>query len=179
MVRLFFGLELPDELRLRIDALGRGLDRARLVAPEDLHITLRFIGEVDEPAMEEIAAEAAAIRFDPFPVTLAGAGHFERRGRVSALWIGVEPSPSLTALRDRVEAAALRAGQPPEGRRFRPHVTVARLDRAGPGEARGWLAANTLFRAVPFTVGRFTLFSSARGRTGPRYTPECRFPVEG
>ena len=179
MVRLFFGLELPGEIRLRIDALGRGLDRARLVDPDDLHITLRFVGEVDEPAMEEIAAEAASIRFDPFPVTLAGAGHFERRGKVSALWIGVEPNPSLAALRDRVEAAMLRAGQPPEGGRFRPHVTVARLGRASPGEARGWLAANTLFRAVPFAVESFTLFSSVLGRSGPRYTPECRFPPEG
>ena len=179
MIRLFFGLELPEELRMRIDALSTGIDRARWVAPENLHVTLRFIGEVGEPAMEDIAQEAAAIRFDPFPVTLSGAGHFERRGRVGAVWLGVEPEPALTALRDRVEAAAVRAGQPPERRKFRPHVTVARLDRARPGEVRDWLAANTLFRAVPFTVARFTLFSSMLGRSGSNYVAECRFPPEG
>ena len=179
MIRLFFGLELPGELRLRIGGIARGIEGARWVAPEDLHITLRFIGEVDEPAMEEIAAEAASIRFRPFAVTLAGAGHFERRGRVGAVWIGVEPNPELTALRERIEAAALRAGQEPEGRRFRPHVTVARLSRARPGAVRDWLAANTLFRAVPFAVERFVLFSSTLGRDGSTYVAECRFPVEG
>ena len=179
MIRLFFGLELPGELRMRIEALSSGIDRARWVAPEDLHVTLRFIGEVEEPAMEDIAREAAAIRFDPFAVTLSGAGHFERRGRVSAVWLGVEPDPALAALRDRVEAAAVRAGQPPEGRKFRPHVTVARLTQARPGAVRDWLAANTLFRAVPFTVARFTLFSSTLGRSGSNYVAECRFPPEG
>ena len=179
MIRLFFGLELPGELRMRIAALSAGMDRARWVEPEDLHITLRFIGEVGEPAMEDIAQEAAAIRFEPFRVTLSGAGHFERRGRVNAVWIGIEPNPALAALRDRIEAAAVRAGQPPEGRKFRPHVTVARLDRARPGEVRDWLAANTLFRAVPFTVASFALFSSTLGRSGSNYTVECVFPPEG
>lgn len=179
MIRLFFGLELPRELRLRIGMLARGIDRARWVAPDDLHVTLRFIGEVDEPAMADIAAAAAAIRFEPFAVTLAGAGHFERRGRVGAVWLGVEPEPALAALRDRVEGAVQRAGQPPEGRRFKPHVTVARLSRARPGEVRHWLAANTLFRAVPFTVDRFTLFSSTLGHSGSTYIAECRFPSEG
>lgn len=179
MIRLFFGLELPGELRMRIEALSAGIDRARWVAPENLHVTLRFIGEVEEPAMEDIAQEAAAIRFDPFRVTLSGAGHFERRGRVGAVWLGVESDPALTALRDRIEAAAVRAGQPPEGRKFRPHVTVARLDRARPAEVRDWLAANTLFRAVPFTAHRFALFSSTLGRSGPSYRVECLFPPEG
>ena len=179
MIRLFFGLELPGELRMRIGALSTGIDRARWVEAENLHVTLRFIGEVEEPAMEDIAQEAAAIRFEPFAVTLSGAGHFERRRRVSAVWLGVEPDPALTALRDRIEAAAVRAGQPAEGRKFRPHVTVARLTRARPGEVRDWLAANTLFRAVPFTVERFTLFSSTLGRSGSTYVAECRFPPEG
>ena len=178
MIRLFFGLELPGELRMRIAAISTGIDRARWVAPENLHITLRFVGEVEEPAMEYIAGEAAAIRFEPFPVTLSGAGHFERGGRVSAVWLGVESTPALAGLRDRIEAAAVRAGQPPEGRKFRPHVTVARFNRGRPGEVRHWLAANSLFRAVPFTVARFALFSSMLGRSGPNYKVEWLFPPE-
>ncbi len=176
MVRLFFGLELPEELRLRIAGLAGGIERARWVPSENLHITLRFIGEVDETAMQDIAVAASAIRFEPFSVTLSGAGHFERRGRVSAVWLGVAADPALAALRDRVEGAVVRAGQPPEGRRFRPHVTVARFNGARPGAVRHWLAANTLFRAVPFTVDSFVLFSSTLGRSGPGYLAECRFP---
>ncbi len=178
MIRLFFGLELPAELRMRIASISAGIDRARWVDPENLHITLRFVGEVEGHAMEDIAQEAAAIRFEPFAVTLSGAGHFERRGKVSAVWLGVESNPEIAALRDRIEAASVRAGQPPEVRKFRPHVTVARLNRGRPGEVRDWLAANTLFRAVPFTVHGFALFSSTLGRSGSNYTVECRFPPE-
>ncbi len=178
MIRLFFGLELPEALRARIGALAGGIDRARFVAPEYLHITLRFIGEVDEPTLQDIALAADGIRFEPVPVTLAGAGHFESRNRVTAVWLGVEPCAPLVGLRDRIETALVRSGLPPERRKFRPHVTVARLNKARPTEIRHWLAANTMFRAVPFTAGRFVLFSSALGREGPVYTAECRYPRE-
>ena len=176
MVRLFFGLELPAELRERIGALAGGIERARFVPEENLHITLRFIGEVDEPTMQDIALAADGVRFEPVQVTLGGAGHFETRGRVSAVWLGVEPSAPLIALRQRIEAALVRQGLPPERRRFKPHVTVARLNQGRPDEIRRWLAANTMFRAVPFTADRFVLFSSALGRRGPSYIAECGFP---
>ena len=174
MVRLFFGLELPEELHQRL--IAGGIERARFVAPENLHITLRFIGEVDEPTMRDVALAADGIRFEPVLITLNGAGHFESRGRVSAVWLGGEHSAPLMALRDRLEAAMVRCGLPPERRRFKPHVTVARLTQGRPNEIHHWLAANSMFRAVPFIAARFVLFSSAIGRGGPRYTAECGFP---
>lgn len=180
MVRLFFGLELPEELRRRIAALQAGIDRARFVAPEDLHVTLRFIGEVDRRALRDLADAARTVRFAPLEVTLAGAGHFESRGRVNAVWLGVAPDPALAALRDRLEAALAGAGLvEAERRRFRPHVTVARLTRGRPGEVRRWLAANALFRAAPFAVRRFVLFSSAPRAAPPRYCVEGAFPDPG
>ncbi len=178
MIRLFFGLELPPDLRARIAAIAPRIDRARPVAPEDLHITLRFVGEVDPPAMREAASAAGRVRFDPLEVTLAGAGHFESRRRVHALWLGVSPNSALHALRDRLEAAMVRAGLPPERRRYHPHVTVARLSRSRPEEVGPWLAANTMFRAVPFTATRFVLYSSAVGGEGPRYRIEAGYPSE-
>ena len=178
MIRLFFGLELPGELRARIGALAGGIDRARFVEPDDLHITLRFIGEVDEATLQDIVLAADAIRFEPVPVRLVGAGHFESRSRVNAVWLGVEPCAALLALRGRIEAALARCGLAPERRRFKPHVTVARLNRARPAEIRHWLAANTMFRAVPFMARQFVLFSSAPGRSFPLYTAEYRFPQE-
>ncbi len=178
MIRLFFGLELPNALRARIGALAGGIDGARFAPPENLHITLRFIGEVDEPTLQDVALAAGGIRFEPVPVTLAGAGHFESRKRVSAVWLGVEPSPPLVGLRDRIEAALVRSGLPPERRKFKPHVTIARLNKGRPDEIHRWLAANTTFRAAPFLADRFVLFSSALGREGPVYTAECGFPPE-
>ena len=130
--------------------------------------------------MEDIAQEGRRHPVRPLPGDAVGRRAFRAPGaRSGAVWLGgVEPDPALTALRDRIEAAAVRAGQPPEGRKFRPHVTVARLDRARPAEVRDWLAANTLFRAVPFTVARFALFSSTLGRSGPSYRVEWLFPPE-
>jgi 2'-5' RNA ligase len=127
--------------------------------------------------MEDVVAELASVSGDPFEVALKGAGHFESGRRVRTLWLGVEPSPALKALRERVDAAMARAGLPSEGRKFKPHITLARLNDGSPEEVRGWLQANTLFRSVPFTVGQFVLFSSFQGRNGSVYRAEAEFPL--
>ena len=176
MIRVFFGLELPEELRERIAMISGGIERARFVPADSLHITLRFIGEVDEPTAHDIAQAADDVRFEPVAVTLIGAGHFESRNRVSTVWLGVEPSAELIRLRQRIEASLVRAGLAPERRKFKPHVTVARINQGRPDEIHHWLAANTMFRAVPFLARRFVLYSSTLGREGPTYSAECSFP---
>jgi 2'-5' RNA ligase len=177
MIRLFVAIEVPDELRRRIAAICQGVERARWVPEENIHLTLRFIGEVPEDVMEDIVAELGAVGGDPFEVTLVGAGHFESGRRVRSLWLGVERNAALQALRERIDAAILRAGLPPEGRKFKPHITLARLNDGSPEDVRGWLQANTLFRSVPFTVGQFVLFSSFQGRNGSIYRSEAEFPL--
>jgi 2'-5' RNA ligase len=177
MIRLFVALEIPAELRGRIAAIARGVERARWVPEESIHLTLRFIGEVREDVMEDVVAELGTIAGEPFDLAIAGAGHFETGRRVRSLWLGVERNPALAALRGRIDAAIVRAGLPPDGRKFKPHVTVARLNDGDPEEVRGWLQANTLFRSVPFTADRFVLFSSFVGRNGSIYRAEADFPL--
>lgn len=179
MIRLFVGIEIPEELRRRMAAVEMPIDGARWVPEENLHITVRFIGEVPEDVAEDLADALQRIRAPAFAVSIAGAGHFESGRRVRTLWFGVERNESLTALYEKVESALVRAGQPPEGRRFKPHVTVARLKDVRPAAIRNWLVANSMFRAVPFTVERFVLFSSHVGRNGSIYTPELVFPLDG
>ena len=84
---------------------------------------------------------------------------------------------ALISLHDRIESALVRAGLEPEGRKYWPHITLARLNNASPGLARGWLAANTMFRAVPFTVDQFTLFSSHLSREKAIHRAEVEFPL--
>ena len=177
MIRLFVAIEIPAELRLRMTALCAGVERARWVPEENLHLTLRFIGEVGEDVGEDVVAALSALRGEPFAVTVVGAGHFATGRRVRALWLGVDRTPALDALRRRVESALVRSGLAPEQRKYSPHVTLARLPGAAPGEVSGWLAANALFRAAPFVVERFVLFSSHLGRAGAIYTPEAAFPL--
>jgi len=177
MIRLFVAVALPDLLRRRLAMLCRGVKGARWVDESNMHLTLRFIGEVEEPQAEEIAAALDRLRAPRFPLSLVGAGHFETRGRVRQLWVGIEPNPVLMQLQERIESALQREGLEPEGRKFSPHITLARLDRAAPDTIRNWLHENSLFRAEPFAVEEFVLFQSLLGNGGAVYHPVAEFPL--
>ena len=175
-LRLFVGLEIPDELRERLVMIQAGVHGAKWVPRENFHITLRFIGEVDEPSAHDLAHELDRLRAPAFDLVLSGAGHFESNRRVRQLWVGVERSEALIALHGRVDALITRAfGR--DNQRFRPHVTVARLNGAQPEAVRHWLAANSLFRSIPFAVERFVLFSSFLGKSQALYRAEAEYPL--
>lgn len=179
MIRLFVGIALPDLLRERLAALGGGLPNARWVAPENLHLTLRFIGEVDEATGHEIHEALAAVRAPAFFFELAGFDLFGSGSRAHTLWAGVERNPPLAHLREKIESALVRLGLPPDTRKFSPHVTVARLNNVPAGRLRGFLAGNGLFRSGPVPCDRFTLFSSHLGRNGASYAAEAEYTLEG
>jgi 2'-5' RNA ligase len=178
MVRLFVALALPAELRERLRLLvAHRLSGAKWVPPENYHLTLRFIGEVDNGRADDIDAALACISARGFDLTLAGVGAFEARGRASALWVGVERNPALEHLRAKVESAVVRAGCEPERRKFTPHVTLARLDTPDPVKLGAFLRTHGLFRAAPVPVERFTLFSSHLARDQAHYTAEADYAL--
>jgi 2'-5' RNA ligase len=180
MIRLFCALELPHGIRDRLISIGGGLPGARWVSEENLHLTLRFIGEVPESSFDDIATSLAAVRAPAFDLAIAGVGHFERGKKPTMLWAAVEANPVLVQLHDSIEAALRRAGIKGEDRRFQPHITLARLDEnASRDHVAAFLGANGLFRAAPFRVEHFVLFSSVLGRSGPSYHAEVEFPLEG
>ena len=177
MIRLFVGIELPGELRRRMTLIQTGVERTKWVPEDNLHLTVRFIGEVSGDVAADAAEALGTVHAPPFPLIVEGAGHFESGRRVRALWLGVERSAALLALRDRIESALVRAGLEPERRKYKPHITIARLNNRSPGLVRTWLSANTMFRAVPFTVESFTLFSSHLSRDKAIHTAEAEFPL--
>jgi RNA 2',3'-cyclic 3'-phosphodiesterase len=176
MLRLFVGIELPSTLRLHLSLLCTGLPGARWVDSGNLHLTLRFIGEVDEGMASDIDAALARIRAPRFEVALAGAGTFGGE-RPRLLWIGVEDNKPLLELQERVEAALRRAGVPPDTRRYSPHVTLARLKRPDLARVQGFLAANALFRAPPVPVERFSLIASYPTKSGAIYEDQADYPL--
>lgn len=178
MIRLFVAIPLPDALRRRLAGLCTGVRDVRWVPEENLHLTLRFIGEVEEPQAVDIATALQGVRCDPFPLSLAGAGHFESGRRVRVLWVGVDSSPPLMQLQERVESALRRAGVPPDTRRFTPHVSLARLKGVPSRRVGPWLETNSLFRAEPFTVDRFVLFDSFLAHTAAIHSPVQVFSLE-
>jgi 2'-5' RNA ligase len=177
MIRLFVGLELPEAVRERLHGLAGGVPGARWIDPENMHMTLRFIGNVNDDVVADIDEALARVRAPAFYLAIAGLGEFSRGRHPAMIWAGVTPAPPLMDLQRRIEAAVVKAGYPPEGRRFSPHVTLARLKNGTPGRVRDFIAAHNLLRIDPFPVARFTLFSSHLGRKGASYRPEADYPL--
>ncbi len=173
MLRLFVGIALPPELKLRLSLICSGVPGARWVDPGNYHLTLRFIGEVDEGMASDIDAALLQVRAPRFEVTLAGVGRFGDR----MLWAGVDKSPPLVHLRDKVESALVRLGLPPETRRYAPHVSLARLRNAGEAKVRSFIEEHALFRAEPFAVDHFSLVASYLTKSGAIYEDQADYQL--
>lgn len=179
MLRLFAALRPPPDLRAQlIDVMG-GVPGARWQDDAQLHCTIRFIGEVDRPQAEDVAAALAGV-YAPAPrVTLAGVGRFAHKGRTDTLWAGLAPAEALHHLARKVEQACARAGLPPERRAFLPHVTLARMARSAgvAPEIDGWLAAHAGLASPVFTLPHLILYQSHLGHAGALYEPVARWPL--
>ncbi|MGF1456766.1 MAG: RNA 2',3'-cyclic phosphodiesterase [Alphaproteobacteria bacterium] len=172
-MRLFVALEVPEDVQDRLSDLQDALPHARWVDPAGMHLTLRFIGDLDRRTAEDVDDVLCGIAARPFSVRIEGVGTFGRP--VRALWAGVAPNPPLAALAEKVDAALNRLRLDIDRRKFTPHVTLARF-REAPGPAlEAYLSAHGSLALDPFPVTRFTLFSSFRSHGGAEYTPERHY----
>lgn len=176
MPRLFVALTMPPEIAAELERLCVGLPATRWGDPEQFHLTLRFVGEVDHGTFMEIGAALGEVSHPPFALRLKGIGHFPPRGAPQALWAGIEDAAELGSLRRRVGRVLADLGLPRERRNFEPHVTLGRF-RAPPPEGRfgSWLAGRALFRSSPFYVSSFALFSSQLRPEGPLHALEAEY----
>lgn len=173
-MRLFVALPLPEDIR---EALLDPMERvpgARWQDADNLHITLRFIGEVSRHEVDDLTIALAQVGWRDFPLSLRGVGHFETKGRAAAIWARVLDSPELAELQSRIEQACRRAGLPAETRKFIPHVTLARLNRSS-GEIGGWLAQHGGLALGPWQADAFALFESHLVPGGSIYQEILRF----
>lgn len=178
MHRLFVALALPSGVREQLSGLATGgIPGAKWVPPVNYHLTLRFIGEIDGWQADEVDEALSGIRARPFELSLKGLGLFEKAGRIQAMWVGAERNEALSHLQTKVETALQRVGLPAEKKRFAPHVTIARTDRAPPEKLVSFVQAHNLFRADPVPVECFTLFSSRLGKESSHYTPEVDYAL--
>ncbi len=179
MIRLFVALRPPPAIRQSLLDIMEGVPSARWQDDEQLHVTLRFIGEVERPVAEDVAVALSQI-VAPMPsVWLAGVGRFEKRGRTDTLWAGVTPHEALAALHRKVDQACVRAGLPPEHRAYLTHITVARLARSADVRFAidGWLATHSALTSAPFPLPHLVLYQSHLGRDGATYEPVARWAL--
>jgi RNA 2',3'-cyclic 3'-phosphodiesterase len=176
MLRLFVGIGFPPELKLRLSLLCSGVPGAKWVDPGNLHLTLRFIGEIGEDAAMDVDDALSRVRARSFTLQIVGTGVFGGDNPRS-LWAGVERNAELVALRDKVEQALIRVGLPPEPRKFSPHVTLARLRNVPLDKLGGFLSAHAQFRAEPLRVERFSLIASFQTKAGSVYEDQADYPL--
>jgi len=176
MPRLFTALEIPAEVGQSLAMLRGGLPGARWVDPENYHLTLRFIGDIDAGLAREIAFMLGNVRRWSFELRFEGLHSFGGR-KPRAVVATVSPTPQLFELQAEHERLMQRVGLEPEGRKYTPHVTLARLRDASSRDVADYLATRQPFRLPPFQVSRFVLYSSRASIGGGPYVVEAAYPL--
>lgn len=178
MPRLFSGLELPADIKDQLTDLEVPIPGAFWIEEDNLHITLRFAGDIDNRLAHEFAEELSRIDLDVFELALEGV-HILGGNDPKVLYAGLRASPQLEALARAHERAARSAGLAPESRPFKPHITLARLRNVSIPDLTRFLQAHALLRARPFVIEEFVLFSSKPKTGGGPYAVEESFPLRG
>jgi 2'-5' RNA ligase len=176
MPRLFTGIEIPAAIGQQLAMLRGGLPGARWIDPENYHVTLRFIGDVDDATAHEAASALGRIRRAPFDLHFAGLTSFGGR-KPRAVVAEAAALQALLDLQAEQERLMQRIGLEPEGRKYTPHVTLARLRESSSRQVADYLAARGLFRTPVFSVERFVLFSSRASIGGGPYVVEAGYPL--
>lgn len=171
MQRLFVALAIPEEIAMPLALLQGGVPGARWQSREQLHLTLRFIGDVDGRDAAAIVDSLAMIEAPGFTLELHGVGEFGGK-HPHALWAGARQNEALAHLRRKVETALQRAGQPADKQKYTPHVTLARLRGANIGRVMDYLTDHALYTSRPFAVNGFILYSSVLTSDGSSYRAE-------
>ena len=177
MPRLFIAVDLPDAIKKNLESMFFGIPGARWVALDQLHLTVRFIGDVDGSLFLDIKSALVETRISPFNIQLKGVGHFPPRGAPRVIWVGIEKSEPLQLLRKKIDGTLLKIGVKPEKRKFSPHITLARLKNTPPQKVANFLSGNGLFSQEPFQIDDFKLYSSTLTPKGAIHKVEKIYPL--
>lgn len=166
MIRLFVAIDLPEVIRAFLGSMGGAIPGSRPVPPEQIHLTLKFIGEVDTAVLLDIQDALHTVRFPSFKLNLRGVGYFPPRGAPKVLWAGITPDTEVTRLRNRIEKTLADIDIPRGKRKFSPHFTICRLKNSPAVKVAEFLAGNSFLESPEFTVHEFKLYSSVLNKKG-------------
>lgn len=175
MPRLFVGLEIPSDIAFALSLKRGGLHGARWIDQEKYHITLRFIGDIDERKADDAVDVLHYIDRPPFELSLGNLDMFASRSKPHSLWASITPSMPLMTLQSEIERGLRKIGLSPDSRKFTPHVTIARLKGTNCTDAARYLSERGDYFSPVFQVASFVLFSSRNSIGGGQYLVEERF----
>jgi len=173
MPRLFVAIDIPEQIKAALTQFTREVPTARWVPADQLHLTLRFIGDAGPQAFAAIKGALAGIQFLPFQLVLRGAGHFPPGKHPRVLWVGVDANPRLMGLYQDLELALADVGIPPEERPFSPHLTLARLKTSAPAAVSSFETEHGELAFTPFEVREVILYSSVLTDRGAIHSREA------
>lgn len=177
MIRLFVAIDMPENVKDELAVLCTNVPGARWVPKEQIHLTLRFIGEVDGGFFREIKDALDDIKGVPFDFQLRRMGFFPPRGMPRVLWVGIDPEKETAALRNRIETCLVKMGLEPEKRKFTPHITLARLHDTPVERLTRYMAGNGMYASDSFRVTEFHLYSSFLTPKGAYHKVEKTYPL--
>ena len=176
--RLFVAIDPPAEIREQLAAISCGLPDARWTPPEQLHLTLCFIGEVSGAAFLDIKEGLDDIKTPPFTLQLQGVGFFPPRGQPRVVWAGIAKNEQLAILQRKITTRLFALGFEPENRKFAPHITLARLNQTPPSRVGKYLETQGLLQSTPFVVENFLLYESILGHRGATHLVAQAYRLE-
>lgn len=176
MPRLFVAIDIPDEVKEQLTALCSGINGARWVKPEQMHLTLYFIGKADQTQAEIVKFGLGAVKAAPFTFYMKGIGQFPLKGNPRVIWVGVQAPAELELLQKQVEAIVVKLGHQPAELSFSPHITLARL-KSPAHDLRHYFDRHATFEGAEIRVSHFGLYSSNLTPQGSIYRREATFPL--
>ena len=169
MKRIFIGVLLPENLRKSLLSLQAGLSGVRLVSAENMHLTLRFVGLMNEPELKTLDDILLRVEFEEFPISLEGVGLFPFNGAPKTLWVGLTPSKTLTRFQALIEKKCRSMGLHPDSRNYYPHITLGRVKYLRQNEISNWLNTYQSFKSEAFLLNQFHLMQSILNSSGSVY----------
>jgi len=176
MTRIFIGLEIPEIIRHRLVALQAEMPGCRWQSAEQMHLTLRFLGDVEEKRLPDLVGAMRETMMPPFEISARGAGCFNRNTKPIILWVGVHPLDAVTVLYKRLSERLQVLGFEQEDKDFIPHITIARLKRLANVES--FIQNHQQFGTDLFGVSHISMFSSTAGPNGSHYEVLHRSALE-
>ncbi len=177
MIRLFVAIDIPPAIRSLVHDLARGITGARPVPRDQLHLTLRFIGDIETDTLPSLVKALATVQTPPFPLALKGVGHFPAWGMPRIVWTGITTQPELSRLHSRIDQTLEGLGIAREPRQFSPHVAFARLKNPDLESLRHFLTRQSTFQTESFHIENFSLYSSKLTAAGAIHRMETLYAL--
>lgn len=179
MLRIFLGLSIPSSIKIQLSALQGGVPGAQWVDPENYHITLKFIGDVDEVAKEDIAEALEDLSFPTFKINLQGIDIFSKGNDPHHLWVKPMPEEPILQLNRKIENhLENHLHLKKDTHKFTPHLTIAKLKNSNSNKVGQFMQWHNLFKTITFEITEYTLFQSFLTPNGSIYKPLDIFSLD-